>query len=614
MSAAKENAAGAGEFDAGSRLKNLTHRPGAYQMLDAKRRVIYVGKAKDLRRRVGSYFQGRPQDAKTMAMLKHVADVEVTVTRTEAEALMLEYNLIKRHKPRFNIVLRDDKSYPYIHVSTDDDFPRLSFYRGPRKKRGRLFGPYPSAGSVRETLSQLQKLFRLRLCEDSYFANRTRPCLQYQINRCTAPCVGLIDAADYARDIEHAMLFLQGRNDAVTERLAARMDEAAEELRFEHAAQYRDQLAKLKAVEAQQLVSRSAGDFDVIGVVFEQGIYCVTVMYFRGGRLLGSRNYFPRVVADVSEEEVARAFLLQYYGGREAPKELIVSQAVPEAEAIAAMLALNVGHKVTIKYRVRGDRARWLAMAQTNARHAAAMRQKSQATVTQQLEALTEVLNLDEVPQRLECFDVSHTGGESTVASCVVFGAEGPLKSDYRRFNIAGIVAGDDYAALAQALQRRYARVKKGEAPTPDVLVIDGGRGQLNKAFEIVEELQLDGVQLVGVAKGPGRRPGRERLYVPKQARPISLPATSPALHLIQQLRDEAHRFAITAHRGRRQKKQSASPLEEIRGLGPKRRRELLRQFGGLQAVARAGVDDLTRVRGISHGLAASIYEHFHAD
>ncbi len=614
MSAAEGSAPGAGAADARSRLKNLTHRPGAYQMLDAKRRVIYVGKAKDLRRRVGSYFQGRPLDAKTMAMLKHVADVEVTVTRTEAEALMLEYTLIKRHKPRFNVVLRDDKSYPYIHVSTDHEFPRLSFYRGPRKKSGRLFGPYPSAGSVRETLSQLQKLFHLRLCEDSYFANRTRPCLQYQIHRCTAPCVGLIDAADYARDIEHALLFLEGRNDAVIQRLAARMDEAADDLNFEHAAQYRDQLAKLRAVEAQQLVSRSAGDFDVIGVVFERGIYCVTVMYFRGGRLLGSRNYFPRVVADVSEEEVARAFLLQFYGGRDAPKELIVSQAVPEAEAIAAMLAQNVGHKVTIKYRVRGDRARWLAMAQTNARHAAAMRQKSQATVTQQLEALTEALNLDEVPQRLECFDVSHTGGEFTVASCVVFGAEGPVKSDYRRFNISGIVAGDDYAALAQALQRRYARVKKGEAPTPDVLVIDGGRGQLNKALEIVEELQLDGVQLVGVAKGPGRRPGRERLYLPNQARPISLPATSPALHLIQQLRDEAHRFAITAHRGRRQKKQSASPLEEIRGLGPKRRRELLRQFGGLQAVARAGVDDLKRVRGISDGLAASIYEHFHAD
>jgi excinuclease ABC subunit C len=548
-----------------------------------------------------------------MAMLKQVADVDVTVTRTEAEALMLEYNLIKRHKPRFNVVLRDDKSYPYIHVSTDHEFPRLSFYRGARKKSGRLFGPYPSAGSVRETLSQLQKLFQLRLCEDSYFGNRTRPCLQHQIQRCTAPCVGLISATDYARDIEHAMLFLQGRNDAVTERIAERMEQAAGEQRYEHAAQYRDQLAKLKAVEAQQLVSRSSGDFDVIGLVFEQGIYCATVMYFRGGRLLGSRNYFPRVVADAGDDEVVRAFLLQYYGGRDAPKEILVSQAVPEAELIAEMLAENAGHRVTIKYRVRGDRARWLAMAQTNASHAAALRQKSQATIAQQLDALAEALRLDEVPQRLECFDVSHTAGEATVASCVVFGAEGPVKSDYRRFNISGVTEGDDYAALAQALQRRYARVKKGEAPTPDVLVIDGGRGQLNRAFEIVEELQLDGVQLVGVAKGQGRRPGRERLYVPSQARPISLPATSQALHLIQQLRDEAHRFAITAHRGRRHKRRSTSPLEEIPGLGPKRRRELLRQFGGLQAVARASVDDLTRVRGISRRLAASIYDHFHA-
>ena len=602
------------EFDAGPLLKNLTHRPGAYQMLDSKRRVIYVGKAKDLRRRVGSYFQGRPQDAKTLALLKNVAEVEVTVTRTEAEALMLEYNLIKRHKPRFNVLLRDDKSYPYIHVSTDHDFPRLSFYRGARKKTGRLFGPYPSAGSVRETLSQLQKLFQLRLCEDSYFANRSRPCLQFQIQRCTAPCVGSISKADYARDVEHAVLFLQGRSEVVTESLAERMDQAAEAQRYEHAAQYRDQLSKLKAVEAQQLVSRSGGDFDVIGLVFERGLYCVTVMYFRGGRLLGSRNYFPRVVADAGDDEVARAFLLQYYGGRDAPKEILVSQAVPEAAVMAEMLAENTGHRVEIKYRVRGDRARWLAMAQTNARHAAAMRQKSHATVTQQLEALAEALNLDEVPQRLECFDVSHTGGEATVASCVVFGSEGPVKADYRRFNISGVVAGDDYAALAQALQRRYARVKKGEVPTPDVLLIDGGRGQLNKAFEIVDELQLDGVQLVGVAKGQGRRPGRERLYLPGQPQPIRLPAASPALHLIQQVRDEAHRFAITAHRGRRQKRQFASPLEEIPGLGPKRRRELLRQFGGLQAVARAGVDDLTRVKGISHRLAASIYEHFHAD
>ena len=601
-------------FDASSLLKGLTHKPGTYQMLDSRQRVIYVGKAKDLRRRVGSYFQGRPQDAKTMAMLKQVANVEITVTRTEAEALMLEYNLIKRHKPRFNVVLRDDKSYPYIHVSTEHDYPRLSFYRGARKKSGRLFGPYPSAGSVRETLSQLQKLFQLRLCEDSYFSNRSRPCLQHQIQRCTAPCVGLISPEEYARDIEDAMLFLRGRSEKVTESLAERMEMASEELNYELAAQYRDQLAKLKAVEAQQLVSRSSGDFDVVGLVLEQGIYCVAVMYFRGGRLLGSRNYFPRTRVDAEADEVIRAFLLQYYGGRDAPREILTSHAVPEADILAEMLGENAGHRVKIRSKVRGDRARWIAMAQTNACHAAALRQKSQATVIEQLEALAEALGLDEVPQRLECFDVSHTSGEATVASCVVFATEGPLKSDYRRFNISGVVGGDDYAALAQALQRRYARVKKGEAPAPDVLLIDGGRGQLNRAFAIIEELQLDGVQLVGVAKGQGRRPGRERLYVPGSSQPIKLAPWSPAMHLVQQLRDEAHRFAITAHRARRQRRLSTSPLEEIPGLGPKRRRELLRQFGGLHAVARAGVDDLTRVKGISNRLAQSIYEHFHAD
>ena len=600
-------------FDAGSMLKNLTHRPGAYQMLDAKGRVIYVGKAKNLKRRVSSYFQGRPQDAKTMAMLKQVAHVDVTVTRTEAEALMLEYNLIKRHKPRFNVVLRDDKSYPYIHVSTDHEYPRLSFYRGARKKSGRLFGPYPSAASVRETLSQLQKLFQLRLCEDSYFGNRKRPCLQHQIQRCTAPCVGLISAEDYARDIEHAVMFLQGRNEAVTERIAQRMDAASEELRFEHAAQYRDQLAKLKSVEAQQLVSRSSGDFDAIGLFNDSGVYCATVMYFRGGRLLGSRDYFPRVAADASEDEVIRAFILQYYGGRSAPKEILVSQEVPEAELLATMLGENAGHRVAIKHRVRGDRSRWLEMAQTNAAHGAALRRKSKASVTQQLEALAEVLNLDEVPQRLECFDVSHTRGEATVASCVVFGSEGPVKSDYRRFNIQGVIAGDDYAAMAQALERRYARVKKGEVPSPDVLVIDGGRGQLGRAFEVVKELQLDGVQLVGVAKGQGRRPGRERLYLAEKTQPLRLSANSPALHLVQQLRDEAHRFAIAGHRSRRHKTRTSSPLEEIPGLGPKRRREVLRQFGGLQAVSRASIDDLERVHGISRRLATSIYEHFHA-
>jgi excinuclease ABC subunit C len=601
-------------FDPQTLLKHLTHRPGVYRMLDANGQVVYVGKARDLRRRVSSYFSGRAQDAKTLALVRTVADIEVTVTRTEAEALMLEYNLIKQYKPRYNVLLRDDKSYPYIHIGTDQDFPRLAFYRGARTKKGRLFGPYPSAAAVRETLNQLQKLFQIRQCEDSYFANRSRPCLQYQIQRCTAPCVGLIGKDDYRRDVENAILFLQGDSEAVTQRLAERMEQASAALQYERAAQYRDQLAKLRNVQSQQLMSRSKGNFDVIGVASAQGIYCVAVMFFRGGRSLGSRNFFPRLVEGATEEEVARAFLLQYYGGREAPSEILVSREVPDGEAIAEMLSERSGHRVQVKWRVRGDRARWVEMALTNAGHGVELQSKSTATLAAQYEALAEALDLDEVPNRLECFDISHTSGQETVGSCVVFGPEGPLKSDYRRFNIKDIEAGDDYAAMNQVLRRRYARVADGEAPVPDVVLIDGGRGQLAQAVAVLRDLQLTQIRLVGVAKGEGRKPGRESLHRPERPAPLKLPPSSPALHLIQQLRDEAHRFAITGHRSRRLKRQTGSPLEEIQGLGPKRRRELLHQFGGMQAVARAGVDDLARVKGISRRLAQSIYERFHAD
>jgi excinuclease ABC subunit C len=606
-------------FDPDSVIRHLTHKPGVYRMLDAAGNVIYVGKARDLRRRVASYFQGsRAHDGKTYAMVRSVAGVEVTVTRTEVEALMLEYHLIKQHRPRFNVVLRDDKSYPYIHLDTSHKFPRLSFYRGPRTSKAKLFGPYPSAGSVRETLNQLQKLFQLRQCEDSYFANRSRPCLQHQIERCTAPCVGFISEEDYARDLEHAVLFLQGQSDVVTQKLSETMEQASAALNFERAAQYRDQLAKLKNVQSQQIVARTSGDFDAVGLAEDHGIPCVAIMFFRGGRSLGSRNYFPKVPkvakGGAEDDEIIRAFLLQYYGGREAPKEILVSRSVPEAAGLAEMLSAQSGHKVAIKSRVRGDRARWVEMAVTNACHGAELRYQASASYEGQLEALAEALDLPELPSRLECFDISHTGGEATVASCVVFGSEGPLKSDYRRFNIQGVAAGDDYGAMNQALTRRYARVKQGEVPMPDVLLIDGGPGQLAQAVEVLGELQIQGPRVVGVAKGQDRKPGRESLYLPERELPLHLPASSPALHLIQQIRDEAHRFAITGHRARRQKSRTRSPLEDIRGLGPKRRRELLRQFGGLQAVTRAGVDDLMRVKGISRQLAESIYEHFHAD
>jgi excinuclease ABC subunit C len=583
-------------------------------MLDVRGSVIYVGKAKDLKRRVSSYFQGRAQDAKTMAMVGLIEDIRVTVTRTEVEALILEYNLIKEHRPRFNVLLRDDKSYPFIHVSSDQDYPRLSFYRGPRKKTGRLFGPYPSAGAVRETLSQLQKLFRLRLCEDSYFANRSRPCLQYQIRRCSAPCVGLISEDDYRRDLESATLFLTGRNQLVTERLAERMDAAAATLDYEQAARYRDQLAKLKAMESEQLVIRSGGDLDVIGYFESHGVHCVSVMFFRAGRLLGSRNYFPRVHADSSAAEVVRAFVLQYYGRRVAPQEILVSEAIEDATVLAEMLTKEAGRRVELKHRARGDRARWLGMTVANAEHAAALRLNASATTQRQLEELATVLGLDEVPARLECFDISHTAGEATSASCVVFGTDGPLKSDYRRFNISNIAAGDDYGAMAQALRRRYARVRKGKVPLPDIIFIDGGRGQLNAAAKVLAEYQLEGVKLIGVAKGRSRRPGAERLYLLDRREPLRLAADSPALLLIQRLRDEAHRFAITGHRSRRKNKKEASPLDGIPGLGPKRRRALLRQFGGLQAVSRAGIEELSGVPGISRQLAQAVYEHLHAD
>ncbi len=601
-------------FDPATVLTHLTHRPGAYRMLDSAGTVIYVGKARDLKRRVTSYFQGsRAHDAKTIAMVRSVAGIEVTVTRTEVEALMLEYNLIKEHRPRFNVMLRDDKSYPYILLETGNRFPRLSFYRGPRTSKGRLFGPYPNAGSVRESLNQLHKLFQLRQCEDSYFENRTRPCMQHQIERCTAPCVGLISEEDYASDLEHAVLFLEGHSDVVTTRLAERMEQASGALQFERAAQYRDQLAKLKNVQSQQLMARTSGDFDAVGMAEDHGIYCIAVMFFRGGRSLGTRSFFPKLVKGAGDDEIIRAFLLQYYGGREAPKEILASHPVPEAAALAELLSAQSNHKVAIKSRVRGDRARFVAMAVTNARHSAELRHQASASYERQLEELCEVLELDQPPTRLECFDVSHTAGEATVASCVVFGPEGPLKSDYRRFNVAGIAPGDDDGAMAQVLARRYARVQKGEVPMPDVLFIDGGPGQLARAIAVMQELNISGARLVGVAKGQDRKPGRESLYLPDRTDPLRLPPSSPALHLIQQLRDEAHRFAITGHRARRQKARTRSPLEDIPGLGPKKRRELLKQFGGLQALTRAGIDDLQRVRGISRQLAEAIYERFHA-
>jgi len=610
MSAKDDN-----QFEPKSFLRSLTHRPGVYQMLNAKHKVIYVGKALDLRKRVSSYFQRTHADAKTTSMMGLVANVEVTVTNTEAEALILEYNLIKRHKPRFNVILRDDKSYPYIYVSTKHPFPRLQFHRGARKGKGRYFGPYPSTSAVRKTLNELQKLFLIRQCQDNYFSNRTRPCLQYQIRRCTAPCVGYIDEASYAEDINAAILFLEGKNRSVIDAMVERMERASDAKEYERAARFRDQISRFKKVEAEQIISRaSTRDLDVIAVASKNAVHCVTIIFIRNGKILGSRNHFPRLSVEATSQQILSGFLPQYYLGKDAPSEIIVESEIDDRAVLELTLAERTGHKVTIKHSVRGDRLRWLQLAATNADQGLKLQISSNATIRRQFEGLGELLQLESPPGRLECFDVSHTSGEATVASCVVFNQAGPLKSDYRRFNISPESAGDDYAGMAEALRRRYARVKKGEVPMPDILFVDGGKGQLAEALTVLDELELGWLQVIAVAKGRSRRPGMEQLFLAGQSTPTILPGDSPALHLIQQIRDEAHRFAITGHRQRRAKARKTSRLEEIPGLGPKRRRELLKQFGGLQGVRGAGIDDLVKVRGISRALAEKIYGDLHLE
>ncbi len=602
-------------FEPKSFLQSLTHRPGVYQMLNAKHKIIYVGKALDLRKRVSSYFQRTHADAKMASMMGLVANVEVTVTNTEAEALLLEYNLIKRHKPRFNVILRDDKSYPYIYVSTTHAYPRLQFHRGPRKGKGRYFGPYPSTNAVRKTLNELQKLFLVRQCQDSYFKNRTRPCLQYQIKRCTAPCVGYIDQATYGEDINAAILFLEGKNRGVIDAMVERMERAADGQDYEQAARFRDQISRLKKVEAEQIISRTAAkDLDIIAVASKNAVHCVTIIFIRNGKILGSRNHFPRLSVAATSQQIISGFLPQYYLGKEAPSEIIVETDINDRALLEFTLAERSGHNVTIKYRVRGDRLRWLQLAATNAEQGLKLQISSNATLRRQFEGLAEMLQLEAPPERLECFDVSHTSGEATVASCVVFNQAGPLKSDYRRFNLSPDSAGDDYAGMTEALRRRYARIKKGEVPMPDILFVDGGKGQLAAALTVLDQLDLGWLQVIAVAKGRARKPGMEQLFLAGQSTPTILPGDSPALHLIQRIRDEAHRFAITGHRQRRAKARKTSRLEEIPGLGPKRRRELLKQFGGLQGVRGAGIDDLVKVRGISQALAVKIYDDLHHD
>lgn len=599
-------------FDHKSFVRNLTQGPGVYRMFNADGDVMYVGKAKNLRRRVGSYFT-RASNRRIASMVAQIRNVEITATHTEAEALLLENNLIKEHRPRYNVLLRDDKSYPYLFLS-DEEFPRLAFHRGARKAKGRYFGPYPSAGAVRETLQLLQKLFPVRQCEDSYFRNRSRPCLQYQIDRCSAPCVGFITPQAYAQDVGDTALFLEGKAQDVVARWVEKMEAASGRLEFEEAAQLRDQISALRAVQEKQYVSGERGDLDIVAVASEGGIACVQLFYVRQGRNLGNKSLFPRTGDGAGEGEIISAFIAQHYLGRAVPQQILVSVEPEDKVVLEESLGLQAGRRVAIQSRPRGERARWLKMAQDNAALALASRLASAGNTRTRLEALQQVLQLSEPPQRLECFDISHIQGEQTVASCVVFVDGAASKADYRRFNIRGIIPGDDYAAMRQALERRYKRVLAGEGKLPDILLIDGGQGQLSTAAEIIGGLGLADILLLGVAKGPDRRPGMEQLFLLGRTQPLILPPDSPALHLVQQIRDEAHRFAITGHRQRRGKTKTRSVLEDISGVGPKRRARLLRQFGGLQGLSRAGIEDIKTVEGISEKLALEIYAAFHGN
>lgn len=602
------------EFHAKSFLASLTARPGVYRMLDEKGTALYVGKAKNLKARVSSYFRSNALSSKTLSLVRKIADVEVTVTGSETEALLLEQSLIKEQRPPYNIVFRDDKSYPYIHLTSEDAFPMLAFHRGARRKKGRYFGPFPSPGAVRSTLGILQKVMRIRLCEDSFFRNRTRPCLQYQMQRCSAPCCNLVTKERYARDLSDAVVFLEGKSDDLIKTFADRMEAASSALDFEEAARYRDQIAHLRRIQEQQYVVGSRGDIDVMAAEVTPGGVAVQMLYIRDGRMLDNKTFFPKTGLETEPAEVLEAFIGQYYlnpGLQKVPVEVVVSERLPNRLILEQGLIEVLGKNVRISDRVRSHRAKWLNLARTNAAQALSSRLASQENMLQRFQALQDYLGLAELPERLECFDISHISGEATVASCVVFDRSGPVKSDYRRFNIEGITPGDDYAAMQQALTRRYKRILSGEGRLPDLLLLDGGKGQLSQAREVLQTLEISGLQLLGVAKGPGRKAGLEVIFLETGEAAGPAPDAS-ALHLIQHIRDEAHRFAITGHRQRRDKKRRKSELDAIEGVGPGRRRALLRRFGGTKQLRAASVEELARVDGISENLASIIYAALH--
>ncbi|RDV23930.1 excinuclease ABC subunit UvrC [Alteromonas aestuariivivens] len=602
------------EFDSTEFLKNLTQQPGVYRMYNAEQEVIYVGKAKNLKKRVSSYFRVQVDNVKTRSLVSQIANIEVTVVNSETEAFLLENNFIKKYKPRYNVLLRDDKSYPFIFLS-DHTHPRLSFHRGPQKRKGEYFGPYPSAWAVRESLRTMQKIFPVRQCEDSYYRARSRPCLQYQMKRCSAPCVeGYVTDNDYREQVDLVRLFLKGKNQQVIGMLVGKMEHASQTLNFEAAARYRDQITALRQVQERQWVAGTQDEMDVFGFAYRGGMACIQVMFIRDSQLLGSKSYFPKVPSTASEQEIFDSFFLQFYlaGNKPIPRQIVVPVNFDDEAAIIELLSGEAGYKVKLFRGAREEKRRYLQLAQANAETALEAQYSQQKSVVARYQDLEAALERDMPIQRMECFDISHTSGQQTVASCVVFNREGPLKSDYRRFNIEGITPGDDYAAMAQALQRRYKNVQE-DSKIPDILFIDGGKGQLAQAEQYFDDWpHAKKPLLIGVAKGVTRKPGLETLILAGAHETLPVEGNSPAMHLIQHIRDESHRFAISGHRNRRQKVKTTSTLEGIPGIGAKRRQSLLKYMGGLQGLKKASKDEIANVPGISAELAETIYDHLH--
>ncbi|PHS73817.1 MAG: excinuclease ABC subunit C [Cycloclasticus sp.] len=599
-------------FDSKRFLKNLTQKPGVYQMIDRYDHCIYVGKAKNLKKRVSSYFKKDDKDIKKKVMVSHVRRIDTIITHTEGEALLLENQLIKKLKPRYNICLRDDKSYPHIFLSSHQKFPRLSLQRGSKRAKGQYFGPYPSVGAVRESLQLLQKIFPVRQCDDSFYKNRSRPCLQHQIKRCSAPCVGLVTEEEYQEDVAHTVRFLQGKSSLLINDLVVKMETAATALSFEKAAQYRDQIAHLRKLIERQYVSGQGGDLDVVACAIKEGVACVQVFFIRHGQHLGNRSFFPKVPSGKNESDVLSAFLLQFYLEKKMPKAILISHVLNEQELVQQVLSDKAERRLSITVKPRGERARWLNMAKNNAHIALKQTLIGQENTRDRLNKLATLLEFEHEINLMECFDISHTQGDQTVASCVVFNNEGALKEAYRRFNINDVTAGDDYAALAQATSRRFTRSLKGEQPLPDVLIIDGGRGQVSAVSEALNDIGCTSIFIIGISKGSDRKVGMEKIYRGDDGRTLILPSDDHGLLVLQQIRDEAHRFAISGHRQQRGKLKKQSTLEKIQGLGPKKRQRLLKQFGGLREIKSAGVEDLCTVDGINESLAQRIYDRFH--